>query len=62
MADEDDTSYNEEQGGYAVDYTAEMPDVEDIAGACPPLLKWYRIYPETDFTAVFASPPDNVIT
>jgi hypothetical protein len=47
--------------GYG-DADDDAPDVEGNAGACPPLILRYRIYPEKDFSAVFDDPPENVLT
>lgn len=40
----------------------EAKDFSTNAGACPPELIRYRIYPETDFNAIFGTPPANVTT
>lgn len=37
-------------------------ELGNVAGACPPDEKWYRIYPEYDFNDIFGNPPSNVIT
>lgn len=44
---------------------ADANDARDFstnAGACPPELIRYRIYPEADFNVVFGTPPATVIT
>lgn len=38
----------------------EVGDIGDVAGACPPDEKWYRIYPEYDFDLIFDPPPTSV--
>lgn len=38
----------------------EAEDPKDNAGACPPYLLKYRIYPEINFDNVFGNPPPNV--
>lgn len=40
----------------------EAGDANDNAGACPPYLIRFRIYPEKNFTALFGNPPPNVTT
>lgn len=44
------------------DESQEAGDPDGVAGACPPRIRQYRIYPEVDFNAVFGNPPANVIT
>lgn len=56
------SGYEGTQGGYGAYDAEEVPDVENIAGACPPQKIWYRIYPEEDFGALFSNPPPNVTT
>lgn len=34
--------------------------VDAVAGACPPKVLVYRIYPEYDFTTLFGQPPTTV--
>lgn len=55
-------NYDDTQSGYGAYDAEEVPDVENVDGACPPMKLWYRIYPEENFTALFSDPPGNVIT
>lgn len=36
--------------------------IEDAAGACPPIVLFYRIYVEKPFSEIFGSPPPTVQT
>lgn len=47
---------------YSESQSHEAQDVGDNAGACPPEVIEYRIYPESDFGALFEVPPSNVDT
>lgn len=47
---------------YGNDGAHEAEDVGDNAGACPPDVIEYRIYPEKDFDAIFFGPPSTVDT
>jgi len=49
---EEATSTSEAQDANAVD---------GVAGACPPKVQVYRIYPEYDFAALFGQPPTTVL-
>lgn len=55
-------SYDDYDGGYGAEDATNAPDVDGVAGACPPLILRFRIYPEADFNAIFGDPPENVVT
>lgn len=38
----------------------DAPDIDGNAGACPPLIIRFRIYPELDFSLCFGNPPETV--
>ncbi len=40
----------------------EVPNIENVEGACPPITLRYRIYPTADFNALFTDPPASVTT
>lgn len=50
--------YTSEGGGFSEVEEARIPDA--VAGACPPQVIEYRIYPQVNFNEIFGDPPDSI--
>lgn len=47
---------------YGDDNAEAAPDAAGNAGACPPKILEFRIYPQAEFNDIFGNPPANVVT